>query len=332
MAEKAGVSVATISRVLNPETRKDVAPKTLEKIDQMIEKHGYAPNIAAKNLRKTIFKTIGVIVPHHKGVFFSDYYIKILSGVSDALLDTDYKFKMVMLKVDKKKWDQYGFQYSESIDGMLVTHWPKFFSSKSFFQKLKIPCVVINDYESDIKAYFVVCDNEEGGRLAALTFYSAGHRQVMVFTGHEWSSDSQQRLNGFKKYYKQKGNPISSENIVCAHFQFNEAYEWVKQNWDPAKGITAIFCVNDGMAMGVLKGLREKGVRCPKDVSVIGFDNEPASAVQKPPLTTIEQPVYEMAEEGSRILLEILESRSRRKTEVKQFQVQLVQRESVKII
>jgi LacI family transcriptional regulator len=198
LAKKAQVSIATVSRALNPHTRHKVKAKTLEKIEDLMRKHSYSPNLAAKNLRRTTFQVIGILVPHLRGVFMGDYYPKLLSGVSDALLDSSYHFKMVMLKSENKKWDHYNFKFSEGVDGLIISHWPVFFSDKSVLNRLGIPCAVINDPEVSVQAYFVSCDNEEGGRLAAEHFYRQGHRKIAVLTGPEWSGDSILRLKGFQ--------------------------------------------------------------------------------------------------------------------------------------
>lgn len=305
LAKKGEVSVATISRALNQETRNKLAPITLKKVDRLVEKYGYTPNLAAKQLRQSKTKTIGVIIPHHKGVFFSDYYIKLLAGVSDALMESDFKFKMVMLKINERKWDQYGFKYAEGIDGLIVTHWPKFFSDKSIFTKLDLPCVVVNDFEVDIPAHFVCCDNEEGGRLVAEYLYETGHKKFAVLTGHKWSSDSKLRLKGFKKYLKTKGIEIRSDLIKPAGFQYQMAYEKIQELVKTGKLFDAVFCLNDGMAYGAINGLKKMGFKCPKDVSVVGFDNEKGTESFSPSLTTVDQPVYKLALEATRIILNL---------------------------
>ena len=98
IAKKAKVSIATISRAMSPETRSKVAPETLTEIDRLVALFGYAPNLAARHLSKTVFKTIGILMPHHPQIFLEDYYVKILAGVADATLETDYQFKIVLLK------------------------------------------------------------------------------------------------------------------------------------------------------------------------------------------------------------------------------------------
>ena len=99
MAKKAGVSVATISRAMNEETRKKVSQETLIKIDRLVERCKYTPSLAAKNLRKTSTKTIGVVFPYVNNIFYSSYYTNILSGVANYLIGTEYQFKLILLKV-----------------------------------------------------------------------------------------------------------------------------------------------------------------------------------------------------------------------------------------
>lgn len=329
MASKAGVSVATISRALNEATRGKVAAPTLEKVERLIAKYRYTPNLAAKCLRESAYKTLGVVLPHHPGIFFNDYYVKLLAGVSDALLQKEYKFKMVLLKTEERRWDDYGFKYAEGIDGLIVTHWPKFFSDKSFFKRLDIPCVIVNDYEPDISAHFVCCDNEEGGRLAAEHLTSLGHQDFFVLTGHRWSSDSKLRLKGFQAQLKKKGLKLPKENIIEAGFQLQQAKEKVKEALQQKKKFTAIFCLNDGMAYGAIQAIQEMGFRCPEDISVVGFDNEKESATVVPPLTTVDQPVYALAQEAVAIILSHLQAGGRQKSIHKTLPVTLIPRNSV---
>jgi len=330
LAKKANVSVATISRALNQETRNKLATETLEKVDRLVAKFSYAPNMAAKYLRQSKTNTIGVILPHHPGVFFSDYYIKLIAGVSDALLDSDYKFKMLMLKIEERKWDKYGFKYAEGIDGLIVTHWPKFFSDKSFFKRIDIPCVIINDYEPDIESHFVCCDNEVGGDLVAKYLYEKGHRKFIVFTGHKWSSDSKLRLKGFKDYLRRKGIEIDKKMIVSANFQYQLAYEKIQEFIN--ESFDALFCLNDGMAYGAINGLKKMGLKCPGDVSVVGFDNEKEAACFSPRLTTIDQPVYSMAKEAVQIILNLASNgiQATKGYLHKTYPVKLMERNSVK--
>lgn len=333
LAKKCGVSVATVSRALNLETRSKVAPGTARRIDELVKKHRYTPNLAAKNLRKTSFRTIGVLIPHLSNVFSSSYYQKILSGVSDTLLESDYHFKLILLNTRKGKWDDYQFRSGEGVDGLVVTHWPVFFSSKESVQNFNLPCAIINDPEKNMKAYFVAGDNISGGELAARHLLSKGHRKIGVMTGAAWSSDSRQRLEGFQKELKKHGVMVRPDCIVSADFMRSKAFDRVESLLVNQKKLTALFCLNDDMAMGVLDKLKQMKIDCPGQLSVVGYDDEWNCQYAEPALTTVHVPIYEMARDAGKRLLDYLNRPKGWKVPFEGqtlFPVSLVERDSVR--
>ncbi len=308
LAEEASVSIATVSRAMNPETRMKVAAKKLQEIDELIEKYHFAPNLAARQLVKARTQTLGVILPHHPGILLEDYYLQVLCGISDEILESEYQFKMLMLKTDKNKWDGYDFQFAEGIDGLIVNHWHSFFSGKEVFERFEIPCVVINDPELSVRAHFVSGDHFQGGRLAAEYLYSQGHRKFAVLTGSPDSEDSHLRLRGFESYLKEAGLSLSSDFILCGHFQEEEAAKVVEAFFSqrPKSDITALFCLNDHMAFGAIKKLKELGINCPEDISVVGYDDLARGESFEIPLTTVRVPLYEMGREAAQRLVSFL--------------------------
>ena len=303
IANQVGVSPSTISRAVNTETRNKVAPNTLRKIDKVVCKYGYTPNLAAKTLRKNTTRTIGVVFPYFSGIFLSPYYAYVLSGVADFLLTTDYQFKTLLLKGEQNRWDHYDFKSGERVDGLVVTHWFKFFSQKSILERMNVPCVIINDYDKNIKTHFVCVDHYLGGKIAANHLYSLGHRNMAVILGPSWSKDSQQRLEGFQSFLKGRGIRLNPDLVLRADYQEQIAYERVEQLLKKKIKFTAIFCCNDHMAFGVIRRLKELGISCPEDISVVGYDDAPQAAFFTPPLTTIHVPVYDLAKEAARSLL-----------------------------
>jgi len=307
MAKKAGVSIATISRAINPQTRNKVASSTLRKIDKLIEKYGYTPNLAAQHLSLRATKTIGVVFPSLPGIFYSNYYSHILAGVSDYLLNVDYQFKMLMLKTDGLRWDNYDFKAGDRVDGLILTHCFLFFTDKSSLENLNVPCVVINDMDKSIKTQFAGVDQYLAGRMAANHLYSFGHRRISILSGPKWSADNAQRLKGFKDFLKEKGLSLDRKLIVDGNYLKEGAYAGVEKIIKRDSKITAIFCCNDQMAFGAIDKLKELGFSCPEDISIVGFDDEKDAAKCNPPLTTIHVPVYDLAREGTRILIDHLE-------------------------
>lgn len=295
LAQKAGISISTISRAINPETRGKVAAKTLKRIDSLLEQYSFTPNLAAQSLRKTSTKTIGLVFPYLPGIFYSPYYQHILAGVTDYLKATDYQFKMLLLSENKQKWDHYDFKTGERVDGLIFVHWFKYFSDLSMIENLGIPSTVINDLEDNPHLRFVGVDHRIGGQIAANCLYSAGHRKIAVLAGPQWSKDSEQRIAGFAGFLKKVDVELNQDLIVEADFLETRAYEQMDNLLKRGSQITAIFCCNDQMAYGAIRRLKELGKSCPEDISIIGYDDDPWSATFSPPLTTIHVPVYDLA-------------------------------------
>lgn len=331
MAKKAGVSVATISRAMEPRTRGQVAVQTLKRVDALIKKYGYTTNLAAKHLRQSVTKTIGIVFPYVPGIFYSMYYTHILAGTTEYLLETDYRFKMLLLK-EGAWWDDYNFRAGEGVDGLIIIHWFKIFSNQSAFEKINIPFVLINDLDTQIKAQFVVADQVLGGRLAAQYLYSKGHRQIAVLTGPSWSVDSRLRFEGFKDYLKGQGLLLDGDLVVDAGFLEQQAYECTANLIKLNKGITAIFCCNDQMAFGALRRLSESGLECPKDVSLVGYDDELKASLCAPSLTTIRVDIPALARQAAQILLGRLKVPHNKPSQPVILSPTLIERQSVKKI
>ena len=333
IARKAGVSIATVSRATDPRFRHKVAPETLRRIDVLIRRHGYAPNLAAKNLVRASTRTVGVILPHFSGIFFSDYYCKVLAGVADSVLEAGYQFKMVMLRhAEGPRWDRHDFRSAEGVDALVVTHWPNFFSKAAAINRLNLPCVVVNDLEPGVRAHFAGSDSRLGGYLAAQHLCAMGHRRLLVLTGPEWSSDSRLRVEGFRAFFREAGVKTEIETVSGA-FHEHDAAHATGEFFSRKKGFTAVFACNDLMACGALAKLSEMGIHCPAQVSVVGYDDDARAAAASPPLTTVRVPLYDIARESTRRLIEKLEGRDEQDSFTRRptlLPVELVVRRSVR--
>jgi len=312
IAKKAEVSIATVSRAMNSETREKVSPETLEKVDAVIRQFGYAPNLAAKGLTQSVFNTIGVIMPHGEGIFLNDYYTRILGGVADSLLDSRYRFKLLMLKCGDPRWNRYDFRSVEGVDGLIITHWHSFFSDKKVLERLDIPFVVINDPEDDVRAHFVSADQSLGGELAAEHLFRYGHRRIAVMTGSPCSVDSRLRLEGFKNFLGERDLSLDPGLTLCGHFQEEKAAVEMDKFLQKKPDFTAIFCLNDAMAFGVIRTLQKYGIKCPGEVSVVGFDDENRSTYCHPPLTSIHVPLYDTAKQATHNLMRFLKKKDKK--------------------
>ncbi|MEI8010917.1 MAG: LacI family DNA-binding transcriptional regulator [Candidatus Omnitrophota bacterium] len=331
IAKKAGVSIATISRAMNPHTRGMVAPDTLKRINNLLTKYTYTPNLAARNLRQASTRTIGVVVPFYRDIFYNSYYMHILSGVSNTLEGSGYQFKLLALD-QGQLWDHYDFRSGEQVDGLIVSLWFRFFSGKEVLEKIKVPTVVIDDFEKDVKAMFIGGDHVSGGRMAAEHLYTRGHRRVAVITGPDWSRDCRQRVDGFRSYWAAQGLSLDQDQVIAADFLHHKAKASFDQIIKKDPEVTAIFCCTDIMAGGVLERCQELNMACPRDISVVGYDDDMKIISRFPYLSSVHVPVYEMAQKAASGILEHLKSKRNKKffngTEF--LPVRLVERQSVK--
>ncbi len=309
LSRLAAVSIATVSRAMNAATRHRVAPETLNRITRLAERHGYTPSLAARQLGGSAVKTLGVLLPQSPGVFFHHYYTQIMAGISDTLLETEYRFKLIMLRCDDRQWDRYDFRLGEAVEGLIVTHWHVFFSRASVFERLRVPSVVINDPEQGVRALCVSGDHRMGGRLAAEHLLAQGHRDLVVLAGPASSSDSRLRIEGFRQAVHASGTGARVIVLEGGEFQEVRARQVAEAFLSTGARVTGIFCCNDEMALGTLAALQAKGVSCPDRCSVIGYDGDPRTAHATPPLTTVRVPLYEIAREGARRLVDHLQSR-----------------------
>lgn len=309
LADKAGVSIATISRAVNPEMRRKVSPNTLKRIDRLVSRFGYTPSLAAKHLSKTKYKTIGILIPHEPGILTSHYYSQMLSGAADALLATEYSLKMILLKPDQPLWNIYNFEKGEGVDGLILAYWRTFFSDEQVFTKNRIPCVIINNAEKNIPARFCAGDHFSGGMQAAEYLFKQGHRRIAVLTGRHGAPDVLERLKGFKHYLKQSRSKLDPKLIFDVEFREDKAYEVTDHILAIRPSVTAVFCINDTQAFGVLRRLRERHIACPERISVMGYDDDPRGLTSVPRLTTVRVPVYELAKEAAQDLIEMIEKK-----------------------
>lgn len=348
IAKKANVSIATISRAITPSEQHKVAPKTLERIQRLITRYGYTPNFAARKLGSTRYRTIGVLIPHVRGLFYSDYYRHTLAGVSDAILQhnleaqDEYLFKLITVKSGFVQWDMqtvkiqtqathywdhYNFRAGQAVDAIAIVHWPMFFSNPKAVNSLGLPTLVISDHHPDITVLQSTDTPHEGGALAAEYLFNKGHRNFAVMEGLSWSVDSVNRAKGFADGLKRRSKSVKISRLR-GDFQTHVAREAALKFFRSGSKATAFFCCNDLMAIGVLEAAAALGIKCPKDISVVGYDNDGLCLLNRPRLTTIKMPVYDIAQKGIIALLNQLENPKQAGVETIVSPVNLIERDS----
>lgn len=296
VAKKANVSVATVSRVIN--NTGYVNQETRKMVLKVIEELGYVPNELARSLFKKKSNIFGLVVPHIATFF----YAELIESLEDAIAHKGYKLMIFNSKDDvelEKKYINVFNQYN--IDGLIIAANTK--STKAYL-KGNIPIITI-DHIIDENVPSISSDNIEGGRLAAKKLIETGAKKVIHFRGPDVLITVLDRAKGFYEEMDKKDIPVYSCDLNFKSPELHLIEHYIDEHPD----VDAIFCSSDIIAMYTMSVLQRKGYRVPEDVQIIGFDNIELSAILIPPLTTIAQPINDIAIHAINTLIELIEKK-----------------------
>lgn len=288
VAKAAGVSVSTVSRVLND--KDDVSIETYEKVQCIINSLGYASSLAARSMRSRRTHVIGLIMPD----VASPYCIEVLRGINRAVAQSDYDL-IIYTSGDIRK---YGTADQERkfvtllnggiSDGVIVvTPAATNFSTDA-------PVVAIDPNNESPDCPGIIATNREGALTAMNYLTGLGHRRIGFITGRLELVSACHRLQGYKDGLAAAGIPLDDELIQISDYTTETAFTCSQRLLAFKKPPTAIFASNDMSAVGIYRAASQAGLRIPEDLSVVGFDNLQEATYLKPALTTIDQFVAEM--------------------------------------
>lgn len=304
IARLAGVSVTTVSRVLN--NRPDVNPATRELVEKIIEECHFVGNTNARGL-KQVSEVIGLVIRGRSNPF--------LNSLAEAILDRAVSIpdSFITEYIDE--------QADEFLTALKLTRQHRvkgliFVGSLidervRVIQQLDIPVVfttVNAEAASMPNASSVSVDDRSMGRLVGEELLSLGHRKIAVFGSNPIAGDSlAMRFQGFCDAHSDRGLSFCTENYRECRFSFDAGYETAREYFSSHPDTTALFTMSDTVAVGAIRALQDLGRTVPKDVSVIGFDGIDISRFTIPRLTTVEQPVDEIARQSVNLLLDMME-------------------------
>ena len=293
IAEKANVSPATVSRVING--NKSVREETRRKVQKIIEETNYVPNSLARNLSVGETRNIAFLAPDIENPFFS----KILHGLSDTANHYGYNVFMYgtndNLEIEHRILNDV---QKERIKGFViipVSDKDKITAEKlESLEKNQIPIVLID--RDIIHAEFdgVFSDDCEGARQAVKCLIDSGHTRIAIITGERNSRPGRERLKGYEKALEESGIEKKSDYIVGGSFKENAAYQACQRLMDLKEPPTAIFTSNNLITLGCLKFMKDKDMKIGRDISMVCFDEIHELSCTDINLTTVDRPVYEM--------------------------------------
>ncbi len=302
IAAQAGVSIPTVSRVLNG--RPDVAPATRARIEQIIRESGYVRSSAAKALRKGSSGIIDLLVPH----LDNQYVTEIVRGVEEALERTGLRLALSFThgkSLGERQWLEK--IADRATDGAILVLARGQSSRLNELRRRGIPFVVVDhrgELGPDVPS--VGATNWAGGRMAVEYLLLLGHRRIAMIAGPPSFRCSMDRIAGYRAALEAAGIPIDPELIRPGDFRLQTGYTQTSALLALPDPPTAIFAGSDMQAMGVYKALYLRNIHVPERMSVIGFDDTPLTGIVSPSLTSVRQPLFDMGRVATTMLLRLI--------------------------
>ena len=322
VAEKAGVSVNTASRAIN--NKPDINENTKKRILKVAQELGYIRNAAAVALRTKKTKAIGVVIADNRNPF----YAEVLNGMEEASRKKDYHIILANTQRDYKKEEEaIKLLLAKRVDGLLIAPVQDRDDDIKKLIEANIPFVVVGRDFENIEVDAVYNDEVKGGFLAAEYLIKKGHKKIVLINGFLYKSPAKGRLEGYKKALKKYRISLDESLISVGDINIEDGYERTKQMLGKKLNFTAIFAYNDMVAFGSMQAIKEKGLRIPEDIELVGYDDIPFSSLISPSLTTIRIKKQELGIESVKLLFSRING-TRKKIKKIMLNVDLVERET----
>ena len=313
IAKMANVSQSTVSRCLNDSPM--ISEKTKKKVLKIAQEHGFQFNANARSLSANKTNTIGVILPKSlfgQGieVYFSSWQNEIIESLEQMQMDVISSF------FENRFTEQNNierFIAAKKVDGLIIMEPSLDDKSIAALEKAEVPFIFCKYLPSIYKTKdvdFVCVDQYKGGYIAGDHLIKLGHRNIMCLSANIIGSEFEQRTEGFKAAFKDHHLQYDDDKLFYGDTTFHSGYHLIKDNIDILKDVTAIFAQNDLMALGAISALKELDIKVPNEIALIGFDDIELCTFYKPYLSTIHQPIKEIATLTCKRLIEKLNSTS----------------------
>ncbi len=303
VAELAGVSRATVSRVVNASPK--VKPEVARAVQEAIAALNYVPNRAARSLASRRTQAIALVVPESSAKVFADpFFASVVQGVALHLAETDYTLNMI-ISTEARPEKTRRYLLGGNVDGaIVVSHHSGDHSYAQLGQALPI-VFGGRPLQGEGDSYYVDVDNAEGARVATERLISGGRRVIATIAGPQDMPPGVDRLAGWKDAMAEAG--LDASLVETGDFSPASGAEAMRRLLDTGQRIDGLFAANDQMAAGAYSVIRERGLTIPGDIAVVGFDDDNFGATATPPLTTIHQPAVDMGATMAEVLVKLIE-------------------------
>lgn len=289
VAKKAGVSTATVSRVLN--NRETVKEKTRIRVEQAIQELKYEPSALGRNLRNSESRLLLVLIPSISNPF----YTEIINGIEDTAISKGYNILLCETDSNPKREAIYfNMVRNRLADGIILMD-PTVNRKNLYDLASRHPIVQCSEFDEQGEISYVTIDNELAAYQAVKHLIKLGNRKVALINTDEKYLYARERRRGYEKALQEFDLPIESKWMrETGHLGFEGGQQAMRSLLNEADKPNAVFSVSDVLAIGAMKEIQLQGLKVPDDIAVIGFDKISFSNMTNPTLTTIAQPMYKM--------------------------------------
>ena len=302
IANAAGVSIATVSKVVNGKDH-NITSATRQRVLETINELNYVPNrIASSMITKNTY-TIGLVIPDITNPFFPE----VARGVEDYANQAGYHVVLCNSDNNLKKESTYIYMLQEKmVDGIIITSSTSSVREESArnYMKIGIPIITVDRDMKDFKTQGkILVDNTKGAFEAVSYMIEKGYKKILHLSGSMNSTPSIQRFEGYKNALKYHNIDFNPDLYLEGTYDVEWGYEGIKKIMDKKIDFDSVFCGNDLIAIGAMKAIKELGLRIPEDIGIMGFDNIYIASVVTPSLSTVNQPNYKMGYKAAELLI-----------------------------
>ncbi|MFC4737578.1 catabolite control protein A [Bacillus daqingensis] len=302
VAREAGVSMATVSRVVNGNP--NVKPTTRKRVMEAIERLGYRPNAVARGLASKRTTTVGVIIPDISSIFFSE----LARGIED--IATMYKYNIILSNSDQNKEKEIHLintMLEKQVDGIVFMGGEITKEHEETFKQSPVPIVLSATLDEKRELPSVNIDYKQAAYDAVSAIIRQGHKRVAMLTGTlEDPINGYQKFSGYKEALHDAGIDLDDNLVVIGDYTHDAGVDAMEQLLKLDDQPTAVFASTDEMALGLIHGAQDHGKHVPDDFEIVGFDNTRLATMVRPTLSTVVQPMYDIGAVSMRLLTKLM--------------------------
>lgn len=303
VARRAGVSIATVSRVLN--RSKPVSEELKRRIEQAVRETGYLPNAVARSMIQKRTGLIGVIIPEIANPYFSG----LVEGIESVAHQHQSHIMLAVSRKDpRREMDLLRIFQARQMDGIILAAARVGGELRRVLQSLTIPYVLIGQRPAGLRAPCVKVDNRRAACEVTTHLIGKGHRRIGMISGPMWDlASGKERYEGYRDALGEAGWTPRPEWVAAEEsFRLQDGVKGMERILRAKERPTAVFCACDRMAVGAIQALESRGIRVPDQIAVAGFDDEEAATMIRPRLTTVRHSPFEMGWKATERLMATL--------------------------